>query len=168
MFSPWKFNHAILNVGARIDHAHHDSKAKKALADTVAFDEAIKKAIELTNDEETLIVVTADHSHVFTMGGYTQRGNPILGEIYWKNCGQRVDCFPKNLKRYCNMHYEPINTQKVSVLSKFYCYRVNSVFCLFILVSVLHDFWTDKSAINILATDLLPHDPGIYSLNRCF
>ena len=71
----------FFHAGARIDHAHHDSTAQKALADTVAFDEAVKKAIDLTNDEETLIVVTADHSHVFTMGGYAQRGNPILGEI---------------------------------------------------------------------------------------
>ena len=81
--SPPKFNCSgfFFHAGARIDHAHHDSTAQKALADTVAFDEAVKKAIDLTNDEETLIVVTADHSHVFTMGGYAQRGNPILGEI---------------------------------------------------------------------------------------
>ena len=29
--------------------------------------------------EETLIIVSADHSHVFTMAGYPQRGNPIFG-----------------------------------------------------------------------------------------
>lgn len=29
--------------------------------------------------EETLVVVTADHSHVFTYGGYPHRGNDIFG-----------------------------------------------------------------------------------------
>ena len=31
--------------------------------------------------EETLITVTADHSHVFTIGGYPKRGNPVFGLI---------------------------------------------------------------------------------------
>lgn len=29
--------------------------------------------------EETLIIVTADHSHVFTYAGYPHRGNDIFG-----------------------------------------------------------------------------------------
>ena len=68
-------------VGARIDHAHHDTRAKKALDETVWMDRAVKKAMDLTDEEETLIVVTADHAHVFTMGGYSERGTNILGEV---------------------------------------------------------------------------------------
>ena len=68
-----------INLGGRIDHAHHETKAAKALEETLAFEDAVIKALELTDDKETLIIVTADHSHVFTIGGYTDRGNDILG-----------------------------------------------------------------------------------------
>ena len=66
--------------GGRIDHGHHDGVAKRALEDVDAFSAAVEKAKEITNEEDTLLVVTADHSHVFTMGGYAGRGNPILGK----------------------------------------------------------------------------------------
>ncbi|XP_056419202.1 intestinal-type alkaline phosphatase [Hyla sarda] len=65
--------------GGKIDLAHHDGKAKLALTEGVLFDQAIKRAGELTKEEDTLTVVTADHSHVFSFGGYTYRGNSIFG-----------------------------------------------------------------------------------------
>ncbi|XP_078337678.1 alkaline phosphatase-like [Crassostrea virginica] len=67
--------------GGRIDHAHHDNNAKRALEETVQFEEAVKTAITLTNQEDTLMIVTADHSHPFSLTGYTNRGNPILGLV---------------------------------------------------------------------------------------
>ncbi|KAK7094250.1 alkaline phosphatase-like [Littorina saxatilis] len=70
----------LLVEGGRIDHAHHSNRAKLSLADTVAFDEAVRAATEMTSREDTLIVVTADHSHVFVIGGYPSRGNSITGE----------------------------------------------------------------------------------------
>lgn len=65
--------------GGRIDHAHHDSLAAKALDETVQFSEAIQAAIELTRRDDTLIVVSSDHSHTMSINGYPYRGNNILG-----------------------------------------------------------------------------------------
>lgn len=65
----------------RIDHGHHAGSAYNALTDTVEFAKAVQMAIDNTNPEETLILVTADHSHVFTIAGYPKRGNPILGKV---------------------------------------------------------------------------------------
>lgn len=67
-------------VGGRIDHAHHENKAKKSLEEAVQFEEAIKMAMSLIDQKDTLVVVTADHSHPFSLTGYTNRGNPILGK----------------------------------------------------------------------------------------
>ncbi|XP_022104178.1 alkaline phosphatase, tissue-nonspecific isozyme-like [Acanthaster planci] len=69
----------LMVEGGRIDHAHHGGFAGNALNDTVAFEAAVTKAMEMTNEEDTLVIVTADHSHVMTIGGYPSRGNPILG-----------------------------------------------------------------------------------------
>ena len=66
--------------GGRIDHAHHDGNARRALEDTIAFSDAVRAAAELTTDD-TLILVTADHAHTLTFAGYPARGNPILGKV---------------------------------------------------------------------------------------
>ncbi|CAM4653686.1 unnamed protein product [Leuciscus chuanchicus] len=60
------------------------SQAKYALTEAVEFDRAIARAAELTSEHDTLSVVTADHSHVFSFGGYSYRGNPVLGTSYSK------------------------------------------------------------------------------------
>lgn len=67
--------------GGRIDHGHHNNTAKRALYETLAFEDAVKTALQMTNSSDTLIVVTADHSHVFNIGGHSYRGNNILGKF---------------------------------------------------------------------------------------
>ena len=43
----------------------------------------MEKVLEMTEEQETLVVVTGDHSHTMTIGGgYPTRGNPILGNYY--------------------------------------------------------------------------------------
>jgi alkaline phosphatase len=74
-----KNGYFLMVEGGRIDHAHHSGNAFRALTDTQQLAAAVKAAADSTNPEDTLIIVTADHSHVFTIGGYPQRGNPILG-----------------------------------------------------------------------------------------
>jgi alkaline phosphatase len=69
----------LLVEGGKIDHAHHGGNAARALDDTAALDDAVRAALGATDARETLIVVTADHSHVLTMAGYPSRNNPILG-----------------------------------------------------------------------------------------
>jgi len=71
----------LMIEGGRIDHAHHAGNAARAMEDTVALDEAIRTAVDMTSRDDTLIVVTADHSHSMTINGYPDRGNPILGLV---------------------------------------------------------------------------------------
>jgi alkaline phosphatase len=71
----------LLVEGGRIDHGHHDNSAKLALNDLKEFNDAIARAKALTSEEDTLIVVTADHSHAYTQAGYPTRGNPILAFV---------------------------------------------------------------------------------------
>ncbi|KAJ0176442.1 hypothetical protein K1T71_007621 [Dendrolimus kikuchii] len=67
--------------GGRIDHAHHDSLAHLALDETVEYAKAIRKAKSMTNEEDTLIVVSSDHAHTMTVAGYPSRGNDILSFV---------------------------------------------------------------------------------------
>ena len=73
----------------RIDHGHHAGQAGYALEEAVEFARAIQWAIDNTDSEETLILVTADHSHVFTIAGYPRRGNDILGLVVPPEMGER-------------------------------------------------------------------------------
>ncbi len=71
----------LMVEGGRIDHAHHSGNAYRALSETIAMSDAVRVATEMTSEDDTLILVTADHSHTMSFVGYPTRGNPILGKV---------------------------------------------------------------------------------------
>ncbi|XP_065208766.1 alkaline phosphatase-like isoform X2 [Planococcus citri] len=83
--------------GGEIDMAHHEDQAKRALDETLEFDKAIETAAKLTDEQDTLIVVTADHAHTMTINGYPYRGNNILGLF-----GNSKDGLPYSTLSYAN------------------------------------------------------------------
>jgi alkaline phosphatase len=76
-----KDGYILMIEGGRIDHAEHEGNAARALGETLAFNEAVKVVLAMTSAEDTLVVVTADHSHTMTIAGYPRRDNPILGQV---------------------------------------------------------------------------------------
>jgi alkaline phosphatase len=85
--------------GGRIDHAHHATEGLRSLWETVEFDRAIKKGDEMTNDEDTLIVVTADHGHTMSFAGYAARGSRITGIAGY---GEDYDNLPYSTINYAS------------------------------------------------------------------
>jgi alkaline phosphatase len=84
----------LMVESGRVDHGHHAGNAYRALTDTIEFSKAVKEAMAKTDSKDTLIIVTADHSHVFTIAGYPTRGNPILGKVVGNdNRGVAKDSF---------------------------------------------------------------------------
>ena len=71
----------LMIEGGRIDHAQHGTNPYRALSDAQQFSRAVAAVLASVNLDETLVLVTADHSHVMTIAGYPQRGNDILGYI---------------------------------------------------------------------------------------
>lgn len=65
--------------GALIDSAHHENKLGQSLEETKELDRAIKKTLQMINLNETLVVVSSDHSHTIGISGYPKRGSNILG-----------------------------------------------------------------------------------------
>ncbi len=98
----------LMVEGGRIDHGHHAGSAYRALTECIEMDEAIKYAVEHTDAQDTLIVVTADHSHTLTISGYAQRGNPILGLVKQPGSAGRLsnrNSEDKTARPYTSLQY---------------------------------------------------------------
>jgi alkaline phosphatase len=63
----------LMVEAGRIDHAHHEGNALRALTDTEQLDRAIGAAVKAVDLRDTLVIVSADHSHVFNIAGYPMR-----------------------------------------------------------------------------------------------
>ncbi|XP_023294227.2 membrane-bound alkaline phosphatase [Lucilia cuprina] len=100
--------------GGRIDMGHHDTKARLALDETKEFSQAIALARQMTSEEDTLIVVTSDHSHTFSVAGYQDRGSDIFSLV--KNADDQLPYEPlsyANGKGYYQ-HYDVKNSKRVN------------------------------------------------------
>lgn len=86
----------LMVEGGRIDHAHHQNHAHLALREVVELDRAVERALGMVDLEDTLVIVTADHSHAMTFNGYPDRGNDILG------FANRPDKLPYETITYAN------------------------------------------------------------------
>jgi len=88
----------LMIEAGRIDHAHHAGNAHRALMETIRLSDAvrgIRKSLTKQEKKETLILVTADHSHTFTIAGYPTRGNPILGLVVGNDSKGQPEKEPK-------------------------------------------------------------------------
>jgi alkaline phosphatase len=76
-----KKGYFLMVEGGLIDHGHHFGNAFRALTETIEFSNAVRAALKKVDLDESLVIVTADHSHTLTIGGYPARGNNILGLV---------------------------------------------------------------------------------------
>ena len=88
----------LMVESGRIDHAHHDGNALRALHDTQEFDKAIAAALQAVDLRDTLVIVSADHSHVFNVAGYPIR--PLSEMPYPVRAVRRVQLWRPGRQRH--------------------------------------------------------------------
>lgn len=65
--------------GGLVDYGNHFNRPQLGLDEVLEMAKAVQAAVDITNPEETLIVVTSDHAHPLSISGYPGRGTDILG-----------------------------------------------------------------------------------------
>lgn len=70
LLSKNKNGYFLFVEGGKIDIAHHETRARKSLDETVEFSKAIDYARRAVSEEDTIILVTADHAHTMSYSGY--------------------------------------------------------------------------------------------------
>lgn len=70
MLSKEEKGYFLFVEGGQIDKAHHSTYARIALDETKEFSNAIRLAKDMSDESDTMIVVSADHAHTMTINGY--------------------------------------------------------------------------------------------------
>ncbi|CAB3227872.1 unnamed protein product [Arctia plantaginis] len=68
----------LMVEGASIDLAHHNNWAKRAIIESAAMEEAVELAANMTDEADTLLIVTSDHQTTLSINGYPNRGSNIF------------------------------------------------------------------------------------------
>lgn len=74
-----KRGYFLMVEGGMIDFAHHRGHAAQALLETVRFSDAVNATLRMIDTNDTLVIVTSDHTHSMNFNGYSPRGSSILG-----------------------------------------------------------------------------------------
>ncbi|MBS1797751.1 MAG: alkaline phosphatase [Acidobacteria bacterium] len=102
-----KNGYFLMVEGGRIDQAHHLGNAYRALTDAIELSNAVRAAARRVSLDDTLIIVTADHSHTFNMLGYPARGNNILGLV--REIGSDGEVEPNYARDAFGLPYTTLN-----------------------------------------------------------
>ncbi|MEZ5344821.1 MAG: alkaline phosphatase [Pyrinomonadaceae bacterium] len=98
----------LMVEGGKIDHGHHGGNAYRALTEAIELSNAVRTAKDKIDLDETLIIVTADHSHTMTFAGYPARGNNIMGLVREPGSDGKAKSDPaldRNKKPYTTLGY---------------------------------------------------------------
>lgn len=125
--------------GGQIDMAHHANIPHLSLDETVMLSKAVQRAVEMTSREDTLIVITSDHSHTMTLSGYPYRGSNILGHPQISS----KDQMPYSTLSYANgpsdKHYNKTSGMRYNLTndnpSKFF----EKIYIYYLIVSVIQE-----------------------------
>ena len=100
--------YVLMIESGRIDHGHHAGSGYQALRETQELDQTVAWLLKQIDLDNTLLIVTADHSHTLTLAGYPTRGNPMLGVVTSNNDQGRPEEKPYRLPDggyYTSMNY---------------------------------------------------------------